>query len=126
MITGKVNSRLQAVIPIYIDTITGQVQTFAAIVDTGFSDALMLPLSDIRTLGLPLIETRPFSLGNDAKVDFDLYGAIIQWDGQERHVLVLASLSPTLVGMTLLKGYTLFIDAIDGGEVRIMLRSPQP
>ena len=48
---------------------------------------MSLTLATITALQLPLIETRAFSLGNNATVDFDLYSATIVWDGQERDIL---------------------------------------
>lgn len=122
MIIGQVNPQTEAIIPVFIYDSDGQIHSTEAAIDTGFSGYLSLPLSLITTWDLAFIETRPYSLGNNQRVDFDLYGAIIIWDGQEREILVLASEAYPLVGMSLLKGYNLSIDVIDGGEVRIERR----
>ena len=122
MIVGHVNQRIEAIIPITIRNALLRDVTLDAIIDTGFSGYLSLPLATITALQAPLIETRPFSLGNNVRVDFDLYGATIVWDGQERDILVLASEAHPLVGMSLLNGFRITIDAIDGGQVYIEAR----
>lgn len=122
MIIGQVNHRNEAILPVQVGASSGPKQTFDAVIDTGFSGYLSLPLDVITALPLPFIETQTFSLGNNAIVDFDLYGATLLWDGQEREILVLASEAHPLVGMSLLKGFRVCIDAVDGGEVRIEAR----
>lgn len=119
MIIGQVNSNTEAVIPVTIRNAGGQAQKMNAIIDTGFSGYLSLPLATIVFLQLTFAESRVYSLGNNEQVNFDLYEAVLEWDGSERTILVLASEAHPLVGMSLLKGFRLVIDAIDGGEVRI-------
>ena len=123
MITGQVNSRNEAIIPIHLLNLTRQTRDTEAVLDTGFSGFLMLPMDIIAELQLPYMESRYFTLGDQRSVSFDLYAVSILWDGTMRRVLALAkSGGSPLVGMALLKGYTLFLDAVDGGEVRIELR----
>jgi clan AA aspartic protease len=119
LILGHVNYRNEAVIPIHVRDVGGLILTLDAVVDTGFSGYLTLPLATITALQLPFIETRSFSLGNNDSVDFDLYAAVMQWDGTDTNVLVLSSEAHPLVGMSRLKGFRVCIEAIDGGEVRI-------
>jgi clan AA aspartic protease len=123
MILGEVNPRTEAVIPIIIRDATGQSLTRDAVIDTGFSGYLTLPIATITILQLPFLGARVFSLGNNARANFDIYKATVLWDGQEREIKVLASEEHPLVGMSLLKGFRITIDAVDGGEVRI---EPRP
>ncbi len=123
MIVGQVNQRLEAVVPVMIEDNTGQPQTFDAVIDTGFSDYLTLPLAKIRTLQLTFAESRVFSLGDNKEVNFDLYEAVLNWDGEGRDIMVLDSEAFPLIGMSLLKGFRLLVDVIDGGEVRIERRA---
>ncbi len=123
MILGQVNPRIQVVIPIMIRDATGNLLTLDGIIDTGFSGYLTLPLATITALQLPFLNSRVFSLGNNAQVNFDIYKATLLWDGQDRNIQVLASEAHPLVGMALLKGYRITIDAVDGGTVRI---EPRP
>ena len=122
MISGQINSNIEAVISVPIRDDDGQICTCQAVIDTGFSGYLTLPLSLVSTLQLPIIETRAFTLGDNQRVDFDLYSAIIVWDGDVREILALASEAFPLVGMSLLKGFHLSMDIIDGGEVSLVSR----
>lgn len=119
MILGQVNPRTEAVIPVMIRDASSQLLTQDAVIDTGFSGYLTLPLATITTLRLPFLSSRVFSLGNNAQANFDIYKATLLWDGQARDIKVLASEAHPLVGMSLLKGFRLTIVAVDGGEVRI-------
>jgi predicted aspartyl protease len=119
VIIGQVTPRNEAEIPVVIRDAAGQAQPLDAIVDTGFSGYLSLQLAKINALQLTFVESRVFSLGDNMPVNFDLYAAVLVWDGQERDILVLASEAHPLVRMSLLKGFRLTINAIDGGEVRI-------
>jgi clan AA aspartic protease len=121
VILGQVNPRMEAVIPVMVRDATAHLLTRDAVIDTGFSGYLTLPLTTITALQLPL--SRVFSLGNNAQANFDIYKAALLWDGQERDIKVLASEAHPLVGMSLLKGFRITIDTVDGGEVRI---EPRP
>ena len=117
------NPHLEAVVPVIIQDNTGRSQTLNAVIDTGFSNYLTLPSAMITTLQLRFAESRAFSLGDNKKVNFDLYEAVLLWDGDECDIVVLASDTFPLIGMSLLKDFRLFVDVIDGGEVRIERRS---
>jgi clan AA aspartic protease len=121
VIIGRVNSRLKALAPIKVKSAGRQTITVEVIVDTGFSGFLMLTPEVINTLQLPRIGSRVFSLGNNSRANFDTYMAKVIWDGEERTVRVIASEAHPIVGMSLLKGYRVTIDAVDGGQVRIEL-----
>ena len=90
--------------------------------DTGFSGFLALPLALITTLELIFVETRTYRIGNNQAVDFGLYMARVRWDERDRSVLVLATDAGCLVGMSMLHGYRLYVDVVDGGEVLIEAR----
>ena len=122
MISGQINSNIEAVISVPIQDKDGQIRTYQAVIDTGFSGYLTLPLSVVSILQLPIIETRAFSLGDNQRVDFDLYSVTVVWDGEVREILALASEAFPLVGMSLLKGFHLSMDVVDGGEVSLASR----
>jgi predicted aspartyl protease len=50
---------------------------------------------------------------------FDVYDAEMIWNGQYREVEVNAAETEPLLGMRMLKGYRLQVDAIEGGLVAI-------
>jgi clan AA aspartic protease len=121
MITGQVNAHQQAVIPIKVYDVNRQLAELTATIDTGFTGYVTLPAARFTQLQLAYDRTETYTLGNN-DVDFDLYRATLSWDGQGRDVFVLSTESEPLIGMSSLRGYTLFIDVIDGGEVRIAAR----
>ena len=94
-------------------------RTEEAIVDTGFTGWLTLPQKIIRDLGLTYYGERPAILADSEEKMFDLYGALISWHGHQHAALVLGTDGTPLVGMALLRGDRLTIDARDGGDVII-------
>jgi clan AA aspartic protease len=100
----------------------GQAIDLQATIDTGFSGHLTLPLGVIATLQLPYDRAEIYTLGDNSDVAFDLYSATLIWDGRDRPVFVLSSGSEPLFGMSLLHGFYLFVDVVDGGEVLIQPR----
>jgi clan AA aspartic protease len=94
-------------------------RTEEAIVDTGFTGWLTLPQKIIRDLGLTYYGERPAILADSEEKMFDLYGALVSWHGHQRAALVLGTDGTPLVGMALLRGGRLTIDAWDGGDVVI-------
>ena len=94
-------------------------QTEDAIIDTGFTGWLTLPQEAIDDLGLTYYGQRPAVLADNQEKMFDLYGALVSWHGNHRAVLVLQTEGAPLVGMALLRGNRLTIDAWDTGDVVI-------
>ncbi len=90
-----------------------------AVIDTGFTGFLSLPFSTISSLGLPWIFRDVGTLGDGSEVIFDMYRATVIWDGQLRVVDVAESDADPLVGMGLLYGFEIEIEAIEGGMVTI-------
>jgi hypothetical protein len=50
---------------------------------------------------------------------FDVYTGLVIWDGEYRYIDINAAETAPLVGMSLLYGYRVQIDAIEGGLVTI-------
>ncbi len=119
MITGQVVAGREAVIALTLQGTQGQLITLDVVVDTGFTGFLTLPLPEIAQLGFPyqgLIDAR---LGNGKPAEFDMFAGTVLWEGQVRTGIVLAADGMPLVGMTLLRGFRLCLDIIDGGPVTI-------
>ncbi len=94
-----------------------------AVVDTGYNGSLSVTPDIAQRLELPFRETRSYELGSGEIVEFQVHDITVVWDGELREAAALVTDGGVLVGMSMMTGYTLFIDAIDGGEVRIKRRS---
>ena len=119
MISGIVNARLEATIRVSIRDAAGQHQDIEAVVDTGFSGSLTLPPTVITGLGLVWRSRGTAILANGSMDLFDIYTATVIWDGASRIILVEAADTDPLVGMRLIAGHDLRIQAVVGGAVTI-------
>lgn len=119
MIQGVVTEQRTAVIPLTVQGTMGQVDTFPAIVDTGFNGFLTLPLPRIAKLGFPYRGSMRAVLGNGKEADMDVFAGTVLWDGQVRAVMVLAADGTPLVGMGLLDGSRVLLHVTDKGTVSI-------
>jgi len=90
-----------------------------AVVDTGFNGFLTLLPSLIASLGCPHIGRGRAFLANGQSELFDVYAVTLIWDGQPRFVDADAADTGALIGMSLIYGYELRIQAMDGGRVTI-------
>jgi clan AA aspartic protease len=119
MIYGVVNLRREATLSLVVGNSNGQRQVIDTVVDTGFSGFLSLPSSIITSLGLPWSASDIVTLGDGSETLFDLYTATVIWDGQYREIYIAESETEPLLGMSLLYGYRLQVDTIEGGTVKI-------
>ncbi|MBD2461011.1 clan AA aspartic protease [Oscillatoria sp. FACHB-1407] len=121
MMQGFVNQNCEAIIRIAVGSADAPKQMVEALIDTGFTGFLCLPPSTIQSLGLPWIFRDIGTLGDGSEVVFEMYRATVIWDGQIQVVDVAESEAEPLVGMSLLRGFRLQIEAIEGGIVAIEL-----
>ena len=94
-------------------------QTEEAIVDTGFTGWLTLPERIVKELGLTYYGQRRARLADEGEIASEVYGALVSWHGSPRPVLAYQIEGTPLIGMALLTGSRLFVDAQEGGEVTI-------
>ena len=116
---GWVNQNCEAMLPIVVGRANNPTQLVEALIDTGFTGFLSLPLSMIESLGLPWIFSDSVTLGDGSEVVFQMYRATVIWDGQFKVVDVAASESEPLLGMSLLYGFKLQVEAVERGIVTI-------
>jgi clan AA aspartic protease len=118
MIHGVVNQSCEAILPIVVKNDT-RTQLVDAAIDTGFSGFLTLPSSTISSLDLIWKGRDIATLGDGTSCIFEVYIAVVIWDGQYRTIDINESETMPLIGMQLLRGYDLRIQAIEGGSVTI-------
>ena len=120
MIPGVVNGNLEATIRLVVRSSGGQEQEIAAVIDTGFNGFLTLSPALVRQLGLPHIGQSRALLANGQEELLDLYEVTLLWDGQWRTVETDAADTDALVGMLLLYRYSVYVEAVEGGQVVIV------
>lgn len=98
MLTGKINSRLEAVVKLWVCGSEGRVLEAEAIVDTGFSGFLSLTQEMVADLGLTSEGEMRGILADGSETFFPVYKAIILWHGQPRLTYVSAVESDPLLG----------------------------
>ena len=127
MIHGVVSTNREATISLVIVNENRQTKLITAVIDTGYTGFLSLPSQIITELNLswtgidsaePTLRERG-TLGDGSEVTFEVYAAKIIWDGEYRDIPINEAETDPLVGMSLLYGYDLQIQAVEGGSVTI-------
>ncbi len=111
MIHGVVSAYLEALIHLTVRGPGGQEHAIETVIDTGFDGALSLPPARIAALGLPWRRRGRALLADGRESLFDIYEATIVWDGTPRRIAVNAADTDPLLGMALLSGYELTLQA---------------
>lgn len=119
MMQGVVTLRREATLTVVVGNSNQQLQAIETVIDTGFTGFLSLPSTIIATLNLPWSASDIVTLGDGSETLFDLYTAIVIWDGQYRDIYIAESETEPLLGMAMLYGYRLQVDAVEGGIVKI-------
>lgn len=119
MMQGFVNQGHEAIIGVVVGHSNLPKQMVEAVIDTGFTGFLSLPLSIITSLGLPWHFRDMGTLGDGSEVVFDMYKATVIWDGKTQIIDVAASEADPLVGMRLLYGFKVQMEVIEKGVVII-------
>jgi len=118
VITGEVTPFREAVIELTISGPAGSIAV-QCVVDTGFTESLILPPNVVTQLELPFVNNMPLVLAGGTEKSFPAHFVWVDWDGEHRRVLVYKADGDPLVGVGLLKGFHLGIDWLDGGYVTV-------
>ena len=119
MMHGIVDLNCEATLRLVVGNANSQRQVIDAVIDTGFTGFLTLPLATITSLNLQLYGREEGTLGDGSTCIFDVYSGLVIWDGELQRIDINASEAAPLVGMSLLYGYRIQLDAIEGGSVTI-------
>ena len=130
MIRGKVIQRedlqLDPWVEIFIEDGKGELRSCRVIVDTGFTGWLTLTPDLIQSLGLPKLRNQGAALASGSVEELPYYGGRVLWRGRLIPVGIYQTNHKPLLGMKLLEGSRLTVDAWDGGEVTIQEAAPSP
>jgi clan AA aspartic protease len=113
------NTNCEATISLVIGNKNRQTRVIDAVIDTGYTGFLSLPSEIIIALNLPWTGIDRGTLGDGSEVTFEVYAATVIWNGEYRNIPVNEAETDPLVGMSLLYGYDLRIQAVEGGGVTI-------
>lgn len=119
MIVGEVNAKWEPVIPLDVRGSSGRWKRISAIVDTGYTGTLTLPLELIEQLELKWDRIGAGKLADGRQIGFDVYEATVQWNGRSRSTWIAGCGGDALVGMELLHGLELRVQIQLGGSVTI-------
>jgi clan AA aspartic protease len=123
MMQGIVDQNCEATIRLVVGNADSQRQMIDAVIDTGFTGFLTLPFSVLTNLNLQAYRREEGILGDGSTCIFDVYRGLVIWDGELRRIDINESDTEPLVGMSLLYGYRMQLDAIEGGTVTIQALS---
>jgi clan AA aspartic protease len=118
MMQGYVNRNCEATILVIVRN-NAKLKSINAVIDTGFTAFLSLPNEIITELDLLWSYRDRGTLGDGSEVLFDIYDAVAIWDGKSQEIEVNSAETDPLIGMSLLRGYRLQVDTIEGGLVII-------
>jgi clan AA aspartic protease len=114
---GEVTPDKEALVKLTVLGPNGQRQEVSSILDTGYTEYLTLPSAIITILGLVYQYSLPMYLADGRSIRVRVFDGIVRWKGQDRHIPVQETDGDILLGMSLLYGSRLVIDALDGGSV---------
>lgn len=115
---GYVNQNYEAMLPVVVKN-NDKLKSITAVIDTGFTGFLSLPISIITEIELSWNYRDRATLGDGSEVLFDIYDAMVIWGGQYREIEINAAETEPLLGMSMLRGYRLQVDTVQGGLVTI-------
>ena len=119
MIAGIVNADFEAIISLSVCDSEEKIYTQDAIIDTGFNGWLSLPPDLIDLLNLKWKRRGRAILGDGSECVFNVYEAVVVWDGDYLTIPIDEADSEPLVGMSLMEGYQLTVQVIEEGSVEI-------
>ena len=119
MIEGVVNAAREAVVTLLLQDSAGREREVDAVIDTGFNRYLTLPSTLVTELDASFLGVTRVVLANGSEETLDMHGVTVLWDGQQREVDALVADTTPLVGMSLLDGYSLYVEVRSGGRVVI-------
>lgn len=100
-----------------VDNSGSREEQVEAVIDAGFTGHLTLRPETVERLALPVIGSAESVLADGSTIIEDFCLARVVWHGAPRSVRVLVAEAVPLLGMALLRGSELRLEAEPGGEV---------
>ena len=119
MIRGTVFPNRQALLAVALLDSAGQFQPFEFVLDTGFDGDLSLPAQTLQTLAIRRLLPSIAELADSSRMMVPTWAATALWDGERRTVSIMESEGEPLLGMNLLWGNHIALEAKDFGDLVI-------
>ena len=119
MIRGRVTADRTPIIRLEVLDGLGRSVPVAAVLDTGFTGDVSLPIPTIRRLQLRPMGQRMFTLADGEVSVMNTYAARANWHEEPLEVEVFESQGTAIIGMNLLWGNRITIEANDYGDILI-------
>ncbi len=119
MIRGVVTGNLEAWVDLAVVSVDHPAVGFSAVIDTGFSDFLTLPIVVLEKFYAVPLNRVMVTLADGREIISRLFELTVLWDGQPITIEVHAAETEPLVGMALLNGYDVQMRVVPDGEVTI-------
>ncbi|MDE2891841.1 MAG: clan AA aspartic protease [Chloroflexota bacterium] len=119
MIRGGVNDRLEAVLSVGVGGAGGRQHSVEAVIDTGYSGFLTLPRALTQMLAFLRVGRGAATLADGSEARFDVYHAVVNWDGQPLATQVDQVDTTPLLGMAMLEQHELRTPVVEGGQVTV-------
>ena len=116
---GVVNARLEAILSLRVRGPAGDEMEVAAVIDTGYTGSLTLPADVAASLGPARRSGGRAVLADGSVRRFDTFAAEVFWGGRWLGVVASAVGDETLLGMSLLSGRGLWVEAVPGETVEV-------
>ncbi len=119
MISGSVDEQRQATISLTLRSSDSRQHATRALIDTGFNSFLCLPEALLDRLAWIHCGESETVLGDGRAVLLPVFLGAVLWEGRPKWVTALKVPGEAIVGMSLLDGHELRIDAVPGGRVTV-------
>ena len=116
MISGVVRNR-EALVSLDVTSAAQVARRIECVVDTGYTGYLTVPAHIVHSLQLVSAGHRRGTLADGSIVSFEMFLASVRWHDKQREVLVSQISGASLIGMSMLLGSRLIVDAEEGGRV---------
>jgi len=118
MIRGQVLNR-EPIIELELSSATNKPKRITAVIDTGYSGYLTLPDNLVSQFNLPFAGYRTATLADGTVIRLQVFLGTVQWHGGTKDVLISQAAGTPLIGMALLEGSRLTMEATNGGDIVI-------
>ena len=113
MIAGEFDSEGKLLFEIGLVAANGEIILANALLDTGFTDWLVMNNQDLESLGwFPAVDGKRLMQTAQGETQFNLYAGTVELDGQQFNIPVLAgeTISEVLLGLPWLRTRRLVVD----------------